>query len=571
MTRTPEHVHTDAAGGGPGASASVFAGVDTHADTHHAAVVDALGYPLADRQFPSTPAGHQDLYDFITSHGRPALVAVEGTGSYGRTLTSHLLSQGLQVREALRPGTPKRPRGKTDTIDAYRAARTAAADDGSLPIPKTGTGTSIAIRAANNARRQAVRAQGDTMRQLKDLLITAPTSVREDYRGLDDRALLDALAALDQPDPQDDPGQIVRSVLGCLARRWLDLDTEINQHTRLLDTLTLQANPALRATKGVGTVVAAELLSLAGDNPGRIRSQAALAAMTGTCPIPASSGRTNRHRPRPRRRPPSQLGHPPNRPQPRHTRPHHTHLHPTPDLPRQDQTRSHQMPQKSHHPRDLQNPDQPPTPTRPHHPAPTPQDQRHHPHPSRHRPTHLARPHQRTRTRQTPRPRPRHHLRPMAHHRLTHIGASGSTVVGNAEALVPSDESSPGARGRTPGPPPRSATCAPGHGTGNTENHRCHRHAPPTAATPVRYPHNPYLACNTRRGPGDMHARCPNTISPHRRGSITPPIAQPHTGPGTPPPCPPKKSIDSWGLRSPPSPTPQQRPTSTVISTDLST
>ncbi|SDN31986.1 IS110 family transposase [Actinomyces ruminicola] len=186
MTRTPEHVQTDGVGAGPGAPASVFAGVDTHADTHHAAIVDALGHPLADRQFPSTPAGHQDLHDFITSHGRPALVAVEGTGSYGRCLTSYLLSRGLQVRQALRPGAPKRPRGKTDTIDAYRAARAAAADDGSLPVPKTGTGVSIAIRAAKNARRQAVRAQGDTMRQLKDLLITAPTSIREDYRGLDD-------------------------------------------------------------------------------------------------------------------------------------------------------------------------------------------------------------------------------------------------------------------------------------------------------------------------------------------------------------------------------------------------
>ncbi|SDN60778.1 Transposase [Actinomyces ruminicola] len=296
MTKTSQRVQASVQGTANNAPASVFAGVDTHADTHHAAIVDALGHPLADRQFPSTPAGHQDLHDFITSHGRLALVAVEGTGSYGRTLTSHLLSQGLQVRQALRPGAPKRPRGKTDTIDAYRAARAAAADDGSLPVPKTGTGTSIAIRAAKNARRQAVRAQGDTMRQLKDLLITAPTSVREDYRGLDDRALLDALAALDQPDPQQGPDQIVRAVLGCLARRWLDLDAEITQHTRLLDTLTLQANPALRATKGVGAVVAAELLSLAGDNPGRIRSQAALAAMTGTCPIPASSGRTHRHR-----------------------------------------------------------------------------------------------------------------------------------------------------------------------------------------------------------------------------------------------------------------------------------
>ena len=64
----------------------------------------------------------------------------------------------------------------------------------------------------------------------------------------------------------------------------------------LLTPLVAQINPALTAANGVGTDVAGQLLVTAGDNPDRLRSEAAFAALCGVSPIPASSGRTHRHR-----------------------------------------------------------------------------------------------------------------------------------------------------------------------------------------------------------------------------------------------------------------------------------
>jgi transposase len=52
----------------------------------------------------------------------------------------------------------------------------------------------------------------------------------------------------------------------------------------------------LLALPGVGPEVAGQLLTTAGDNPDRITSEAAFAHLCGAAPIPASSGRTHRHR-----------------------------------------------------------------------------------------------------------------------------------------------------------------------------------------------------------------------------------------------------------------------------------
>ena len=53
--------------------------------------------------------------------------------------------------------------------------------------------------------------------------------------------------------------------------------------------------PALFAEPGIGPDSAAQLL-VTWSHPGRFRSEAAFAALTATAPIPASSGRTARHR-----------------------------------------------------------------------------------------------------------------------------------------------------------------------------------------------------------------------------------------------------------------------------------
>ena len=74
------------------------------------------------------------------------------------------------------------------------------------------------------------------------------------------------------------------------------LDEEIKAHDAHLGSLTEQRVPELIRAHGIGVGTAAEMLLLVGDNPERIRSEAALAKLCGACPIPASSGKTNRHR-----------------------------------------------------------------------------------------------------------------------------------------------------------------------------------------------------------------------------------------------------------------------------------
>lgn len=65
----------------------VIVGVDTHADTHHVAVVTEYGKPIGDQKFAATAAGYSDLLRFITGHGMVKAVGVEGTGSYGAELS----------------------------------------------------------------------------------------------------------------------------------------------------------------------------------------------------------------------------------------------------------------------------------------------------------------------------------------------------------------------------------------------------------------------------------------------------------------------------------------------------
>jgi hypothetical protein len=76
----------------------VIAGVDTHADTHHAAVIAANGKHLVDMQFPTTHGGYAALFGFIASFGAVTRVGIEGTGSYGAGLSRYLWDVGLAAR-----------------------------------------------------------------------------------------------------------------------------------------------------------------------------------------------------------------------------------------------------------------------------------------------------------------------------------------------------------------------------------------------------------------------------------------------------------------------------------------
>lgn len=272
----------------------VVGGVDTHADTHHAAVIDTAGRRLGDAEFPTTPAGYAALLTFLVSFGVLLRVGIEGTGSYGAGLARFLRGRHVELVEVIRPNRQtRRMHGKSDPIDAYAAAMTTLAEPG-LPVPKTADGPVEAIRQLMVARRSAVKARTAAQVQIKTLLITAPDRIRDKHRQLTDNALIISLSRLrgNGNDAHDAAVLALRS----LARRHQNLNTEITELDAALGKLVTATNPALAAAKGIGPVTAAQLLITAGDNPDRLRSEAAFAALCGASPIPASSGKTTRHR-----------------------------------------------------------------------------------------------------------------------------------------------------------------------------------------------------------------------------------------------------------------------------------
>jgi transposase len=162
-------------------------------------------------------------------------------------------------------------------------------------VPKTADGTSEVIREIKVVRDTAVKCRTQAIITLKTLVVTAPDELRHELQPLSKAKLRDRCAGL-RPGKIDTPLAAAKHALKALARRWQHLDEEIKTHDRLLDGLTAQVAPALREAFGIGVDVAAEMLILAGDNPERIRSEAAFAKLCGACPIPASSGATQRHR-----------------------------------------------------------------------------------------------------------------------------------------------------------------------------------------------------------------------------------------------------------------------------------
>lgn len=275
----------------------VAGGVDTHGDTHTAAVVDRTGRALGYETFPATPAGYARLLRWLRGFGRLLIVGVEGTGVYGAGLARHLQAAGVVLVEVDRPDRKNRRfAGKSDPLDAEAAAR-AALSGVRAGAPKDRTGQVEAVRVLRVARRGAVEQRADCQRRLRTLIVTAPDGLRERLRHLPLRQLLQVCAAL-RPDltRADDPEQATKLALRQLARRHATLTAEINELDEVLTPLVTTINPRLVALNGVGTDVAGQLLVTAGQNTDRLRSEAAFAMLCGVAPIPASSGKTNRHR-----------------------------------------------------------------------------------------------------------------------------------------------------------------------------------------------------------------------------------------------------------------------------------
>ena len=162
--------------------------------------------------------------------------------------------------------------------------------------PKTADGAVEMMRQLKVARESAVKARTTAMSTLKQILVNAPPVLREPLQALTDRALVTRCAGL-RPGPLDTPVASGKHTLRSLARRWLTLADEITTHDLHLARLTAETSPTLREGFAVGANTAAAMFIIFGDNPERIRSEAAFAKLCGACPVPASSGMTTgRHR-----------------------------------------------------------------------------------------------------------------------------------------------------------------------------------------------------------------------------------------------------------------------------------
>jgi transposase len=271
-------------------------GVDTHADQHVAAALDQHGRRLGTCTVPTTPGGYAALLAWANARGTLEQVGIEGAGSYGAGLARWLRGRGVAVVEVDRPNRRlRRRRGKSDPVDAEAAAR-AAQGGVATGQPKAGDGRVEAIRTLRIARRSAIKARTQAANQLHALVVTAPDALRTRLRALSTAALVETAARFRAPAGVQTPAAATRLALRSLARRYEALTEEIAALDEQLAPLVDETAPALVAIKGVGPDTAGALLVAAGDNPERLHSEAAFAHLCGVAPLPASSGKTQRHR-----------------------------------------------------------------------------------------------------------------------------------------------------------------------------------------------------------------------------------------------------------------------------------
>jgi transposase len=273
----------------------VILGVDTHLDVHVGVVIDTVGRLQGTLAVATNPAGYEQLLRWAQGFGVLHRAGVEGTGSYGVGLTRFLEANGLQVIEVICPDRARRrSRGKSDPTDAESAARAVLAGD-AKGRPKTHDGLAEALRIVSVARRSAVKAKTQAINQLRALLVSAPDRIRDMALKVKSEQCVAACAEL--PKCDENPAMAsMGTTLRLLARRWMALDKEVRELDTQLARLAKQAAPRLLARFGVGSQTAATLLVTAGDNPTRLRNEAAMAALCGVSPLSASCGKVCRHR-----------------------------------------------------------------------------------------------------------------------------------------------------------------------------------------------------------------------------------------------------------------------------------
>jgi transposase len=276
----------------------VTGGVDAHTDSHHASALDERGQLLGDAAFATNLEGYRELLAWLESFGQVGRVGVESTGSYAAGLARYLTARGIAVVEVNQPHAhSQRRRGKSDPLDAEAAARKVLAGEATAS-PKHTEGIVESIRQLRVAREGAVKANTAALNQLYELVVTAPDELRQQLAARKTSRGKATLCLRLRPDRTrlHEPLQAAKLALRSIAERIRELNRQIGLLDQHLAQLVAKAAPRTTSLLGVSTQNAGQLLVTAGQNITRLPTDGAFARLCGASPIPASSGRTNRHR-----------------------------------------------------------------------------------------------------------------------------------------------------------------------------------------------------------------------------------------------------------------------------------
>lgn len=280
-----------------GAGRRVIGGVDTHKDLHVAAVVDERDHVLETRCFATTRQGYRQMLAWMRSFGEVQRVGIESTGSYGAGLLRFIQKAGIEVLEVTAPDRhDRRRRGKNDDLDAQNAAHAAFAGRRTVS-PRSRDGMVESLRVLKACRKTAVTARRVALQMIQNTIVCAPDGLRDVLRDMTRMQLIRTLGAW-RPDltRYRDVEAAYRISLKSLGRRYLELHDEIADLDAMIGAIVDELAPNLVARNSIGHIGAAQMLLTAGDNPERLRSEASFAALCGVSPVPASSGKTIRHR-----------------------------------------------------------------------------------------------------------------------------------------------------------------------------------------------------------------------------------------------------------------------------------
>lgn len=265
---------------------------------HHAAVITTAGELRGTEEFSADHGGYKELLTWMKSHGSIDAIGIEGTGFYGAALTQFLVDRDQRVVEVNRPNSAaRRADGKSDRLDAEQAAR-AVLGKTAAAVPKTKTGPVEVIRVLRVTRSSAVKSRTQAFNAIHGIVIGAPSPLRDELIQLTKRPLANRCLRL-LPETKNlvglshDPDRLLlaaaKTALRTLARRWESLDEEVKELNHQIKALVDLTAPELVDLFGVGAELAGQFLVTAGDNPERIRNEAAFAKLCGVAPQPASS------------------------------------------------------------------------------------------------------------------------------------------------------------------------------------------------------------------------------------------------------------------------------------------